>query len=118
FEVVIYGLYQAFGLCGFIVYRTALALAVTAALHRFVAKREPRFLPVIALTGLTVLGAAMLFKERPWLVTILFSVFTLDAVLDLRDGRRGLLFWLLPPVFALWANIHIQFVYGLMLLGL
>src|SRR5262249_8216270 len=48
----------------------------------------------------------------------LFSVFTLDAVLDLRDGRRGLTFWLLPPAFALWANIHIQFVYGLMLLGL
>jgi hypothetical protein len=118
FEVMIYTLYQAFGLCGFIVFRTGMALAVTAALHRFVAKREPRFLHAIGLTGLAVLAVAMLFKERPWLFTILFSIFTLDAVLELRDGRRTVLFWLLPLVFVLWANIHIQFVYGLMLLGL
>ena len=119
FEVLIYVLYQqVFGLCGFLVYRAGMALAVTAALHRFVAKREPRFLHVVGLTGLAVLAVAMLFKERPWLFTILFSIFTLDVILDLRDGRRGVLFWLLPLVFALWANVHIQFVYGLMLLGL
>jgi hypothetical protein len=118
FEVAIYGLYQAFGLCGFIVYRAMLALAVTAALHRFVAKREPRFLHTVGLTGFAVLGVAMLFKERPWLFTILFTTFTLDAILDLREGRRGPLVWLLPLVFVLWANIHIQFVYGLILLVL
>jgi hypothetical protein len=118
FEVVLYGLYQAFGLCGFVVYRCGLSLAVTAALHWFVAKREPRFLHAVGLTGLAVLGVAMLFQERPWLFTVLFSVLTLDAVLDLRAGRRGLTFWLLPPAFALWANTHIQFVYGLMILGL
>jgi hypothetical protein len=118
FEVVLFGLYQAFGLCGFVVYRCALALAVTAALHWFVAKREPRFLYAIGLTGLATLGVAMLFKERPWLVTILCSILTLDVILELRDGRRGVLFWVLPLVFALWANVHIQFVYGLMLLGL
>jgi hypothetical protein len=33
-----------------------------------------------------------------------------------RGDRRRLL--LLPPLFVLWANIHIQFVYGLGLLGL
>jgi hypothetical protein len=118
FEVVLYGLYQAFGLCGVIVFRCGLSLAVTAALHRFVAKREPRFLHAVGLTGLAVLGVAMLFQERPWLFTVLFSVLTLDAVLDLRAGRRGLTFWLLPAAFALWANTHIQFVYGLMILGL
>src|SRR5262249_15265574 len=59
-----------------------------------------------------------LFKQRPWLVTILFGTLTLDAVLDLRAGRRTVLVWLLPPMFAIWANVHIQFVYGLGLLGL
>ena len=118
FELLIYGLYQVFGLCGFIVFRAGMALAVTAALHRFVAKREPRFLHAVGLTGLAVLAVAMLFKERPWLFTILFSIFTLDTILDLRAGRRGVLLWLLPLVFVLWANIHIQFVYGLLLLGL
>jgi hypothetical protein len=118
FEVVLYFLYQGFGLCGFLIFRAAMALGVTGALHRFIAKREPRFLYVVGLTGIAVLAIAMLFKERPWLFTILFSIFTLDVILDLRDGRRGVLFWLLPLVFALWANLHIQFVYGLILLGL
>jgi hypothetical protein len=118
FEVVIYYLYQVFGLCGFLVFRAVMSLAVTAALHRFVAKREPRFLYAVGMTGLATLAMALLFKERPWLFTILFSIFTLEAILDLRDGRHGLLFWLLPLLFALWANLHIQFVYGLILLGL
>ncbi len=118
FEVGIYLLYQAFGLCGFLVFRATMSVAVTAALYRFVAKREPRFLHAVGMTGFAALATAMLFKERPWLFTILFSIFTLDVILQLREGRRGLLFWLLPLVFALWANLHIQFVYGLMLLGL
>src|SRR5205807_1807023 len=33
-------------------------------------------------------------------------------------GKLTLLFWLLPLVYILWASIHIQFVYGLLILGL
>jgi len=34
-----------------------------------------------------------------------------------RTGRVQLLYWL-PPLFVLWANLHIQFIYGLFLVGL
>src|SRR5262249_24792348 len=72
--------------------------------------------------GLLLVLAVLIFypsiSERPWLFTILFSTWTLDVILDARDGKRGWSFWLLPVVFVLWANIHIQFVYGLFLLGL
>jgi hypothetical protein len=60
----------------------------------------------------------MLFSERPWLFTILFGTITLRAVLDIREGRKSLLPRVLPLIFLLWANTHIQFVYGLALLGL
>jgi hypothetical protein len=43
---------------------------------------------------------------------------TLDVLLDLREGRSARGTWLLPIVYILWANLHIQFVYGLFLLGL
>src|SRR5207248_7079233 len=99
-------------------YRVALALAVVAAVHHLIARREPRFLRAALLTGLAVLALAMLFNERPWLFTVLFCTLTLDAVLDLREGRVGPLVWVLPVVYALWASLHIQFVYGLFLLGL
>jgi hypothetical protein len=48
---------------------------------------------------------------------ILFTV-ALTLLLEAqRTGRRQLLYWL-PPVFFLWANLHIQFVYGLLVVGL
>ena len=118
FEVALYGLYSWLGLIGIIVYRVALSFAVTAALHRLVARREPRFLVATLLTGVGVGTISVLFDERPWLFTILFTTLTLDIVLDLRDGRPNRLLWLLPAVYALWANLHIQFVYGLGVLGL
>jgi hypothetical protein len=118
YEVLLFGLFQAFGLAGIVVYRAALALAIVFALHRFVARREPRFLIATSLTAAAVLALAMLFSERPWLFTVLFSILTLQVVLDLRQGKAGWLFWALPFVYVLWANIHIQFVYGLLLLGL
>ncbi len=118
FEVTLYCLYSWLGLAGVIVYRVVLSFAVTAALHRLVARREPRFLVATLLTGVGVAVISVIFDERPWLFTILFTTLTLDVILDLRDGRPNRLLWLLPPFYALWANLHIQFVYGLGLLAL
>ncbi len=61
---------------------------------------------------------ACLMNERPWLFTLLFFTLTLDSVLDLRAGRSGPSIWILPILYALWANLHIQFIYGLFILGL
>jgi hypothetical protein len=118
FEVLLYGLYAWLGLAGVVVYRVALSLAVTSALYRLVARREQPFLVAALLTGLGLLPVALLFNERPWLFTILFTTLTVDVILDLREDRRNLFTWGLPAVFALWANLHIQFVYGLGALAL
>jgi hypothetical protein len=118
FEVLLYGLFQAFGLAGLLVYRVLLALAVLAALHRLVGRREKRFLVGTGLVGLGFLALVMMFTERPWLFTILFSAWTVDVILDLRAGRGNGLVWVLPFCYALWANLHVQFVCGLMLLAL
>jgi hypothetical protein len=118
YELLVWGLYQGLGLVGIILYRAALGLAVVAALHRLVTRREPHFLRATALTAAGALAVAPLLSERPWLFTILFTTLTADAVLDLRAGRTTPLAWLLPALFALWANIHVQFVYGLGVLAL
>jgi hypothetical protein len=118
YELLVFGLFQAFGLAGIIVYRAVLSLAVVAALHRLIARRQPHFLAAASLTAAGTLAIAPLFAERPWLFTILFTTLTLDTILDLRAGIRSRLHWALPTLFVLWANIHIQFVYGLFLLAL
>jgi hypothetical protein len=116
FEVVLYGFRQAFGLLPIVFFRLLLCLGVTGLLHYFIARREPRFLWATGLTGAATLAVAMLFKERPWLLTTLFCVLTLDVVLDLRAGKRTRFVWLLPLAYVVWANVHIQFIYGLILL--
>jgi hypothetical protein len=118
YEVLVYGLYSWLGLAGLIVYRAGLSLAVVAALYRLVARREPHFLRAAGLTAAGTFALAPLLSERPWLFTILFTTLATDVVLDLRAGTPTRLAWLLPACFALWANIHIQFVYGLGVLGL
>src|SRR6267142_4399462 len=119
FGLMLHGLYQALGLTGILLYRIVLSLAVVAALHRLIARREARFGVVAGLLGAAVVALApLLMGERPWLFTILFSIWTLDAILSLREGTTSKRLWLLPLVYYLWANIHIQFVHGLLLLGL
>jgi hypothetical protein len=118
FELLVYGLYRWLGLFGVIVYRVGMMLVVAAGIHRLVAKREPRFTMAIGLVGAALMALAPLVSERPWMFTILFFTLTLDAVLDLREGRSSRWVWLLPFLYALWANLHIQFVYGLFVLAL
>jgi hypothetical protein len=93
-------------------------VAVVAALHRLVRRREPRFLVATGLTAVAALAIAPIYSERPWLFTVLFTILTLDVILDLRAGQASWRVWLLPGLFALWANLHIQFVYGPFLLVL
>jgi hypothetical protein len=118
FGVIVYGLYQTAGFAGISLLRVLLALAVVAALHRLVAKRESRYPVAAGVTCVAVVALLPLLHERPWLFTILFSTLTLDAILDLREGKKTWTVWLLPLVFVVWANLHIQFIYGLFLLGL
>jgi hypothetical protein len=118
FDVVLYLSHQAFGLWAIVLYRLAASVAVTAAVHRLIAKRVPRFLPAFLLTSAVTVTLVPLMNERTWLLTFLFSTLTLDAMFDLRSGTARRTIWLLPVMFTIWANVHIQFVYGLSLLCL
>ncbi len=118
FEVLVYSLYQAFGLIGLVLYSVFFSLMIAVALHALVHRLVPHFPSEIAVTALGLCGIAPLLSPRPWLFTILFFIVELDLLLTARQSGklRGLL--LLPPLFALWANVHIQFSYGLFMLGL
>lgn len=118
FEVLVYGLFQVMGFYGILLYRTCLAYAVAAAIHYFVAKRESRFMVQVYILFPAFLALGLLMTARPWMLTILFSTVTLDLVLDLREGKKRRHLWLFPLLFALWANIHIQFIYGLLMMML
>ena len=119
FGLLLYGLHQALGLRGIVLYRAVLALAVVAAIQRLVSRRGAGFALGAALVAAAAVALTpLLVSERPGLFTILFVALTLDAVFSLREGTATRAVWLLPLCYALWANIHIQVVHGLFVLGL
>jgi len=118
YELAFYKLYQWLGLTGLLLFRLVTCGVVLVAIHRFVLRREPRFWWATGLTALAFVALTNVLYERSWMASILFGLVTLEVVLRLRDGSAGRAVWLLPLVFALWVNLHVQFIHGLALLGL
>ena len=117
FEVLIYGLVTRFGLVGVLIFTYGLLLAIVAALHSLIKKFEPRLAQSMALTALALLAMTRICSPRPWLFTILFFCVELNILVSVRRSRNFKYLLLLLPLFALWANLHIQFLYGFCVLG-
>jgi hypothetical protein len=118
FEVLVYKLYATFGLLGIVLYVGILVVGITAALHHMVKRLQRDFSLVILLTAAGAMCFGHLYTPRPWLFTILFFIVELDIVMHARRTGRLRELLLLPVIFALWSNIHIQFIDGLVVLAL
>lgn len=118
FGVVIYGLYQALGHHGLVLYPLIGGLAVTSALMLLVMRFEWRPPRAIALTAVGLGAMAPVLMPRAYLFTLCFFTLELYVLLDVRETGRTRSLWILPAIFAVWANVHIQFVYGLAVLGI
>ena len=117
FELLIYGLFRWFGLLGILGYAYVMVLAIAVALHSLIRKFEPRLAQSVGLTALALVAMTRIWSPRPWLFTILFFCIELNVLVSVRRSSNFKhLLWLLP-LFALWANLHIQFLYGFCVLG-
>jgi len=118
YELVVVKLFHWLGLAGIVAYSSGMVLAITVALYHMVRRVQRDFSLAVLLSFAAVFCMGRLYTPRPWLFTILLFILELDILMRARrTGRlRGLL-WL-PAIFALWANVHIQFIDGLMVLGL
>jgi hypothetical protein len=82
-------------------------------LYRITRARCGNVLLAIGLTAVAVAGSSIHWLARPHLATLLLTVVFLGI---LESGRRPLL-WLLPPLTALWVNLHAGFIFGLMMIA-
>ncbi len=117
FEIFISRIFDLWGLRGILTATMLMTLACTAALTALLARytKLPRAMLLAAFANLAM---SPLQTPQPWLFTILF--FTVELYLLLQACERNRPAWLLPiiPLSVLWANIHIQFVYGVGLICL
>ena len=115
-NALFYGLYATGGEIGV---RVAAAALVTLAIGLLIAAARVAGANarVAALAGLLTLLLTvenMLIRSQLFTLPLFAGV---SLVLQLRDRRPGLLCWL-PPIFALWANLHGTFSLGLLFVGL
>jgi hypothetical protein len=117
-DVVLYGLVRVFGFVGPVLYSTVLSVGVAALLHALMIRYQPRFSRATALTTVMLIAMAAMLAPRTYMTSILFFLIEIYVLVTARETGRLRPLLVLPPLFAVWANLHIQFVYGLLLLAL
>jgi len=118
YETLMSRSYAWFGLIGIGLYGVLLTLAVAYAVYWMLRRLSGRFW--VACVGTGIVCSAFLFNgmPRPFFFSITLFAVTLTLLLEAnRSGRVKPLYWL-PLIFLLWTNLHIQFIYGLFLIGL
>ena len=110
-QVIFYAVWQVGGSAGIVAAR-AMTLTAFCALTGLIAfRRRGSFYGAIAAALAAACAAQGFALDRPYLFTWLLLAMTM-AILEFR---RGL--WLLPPLFAVWANCHSGYFLGWVVLG-
>ncbi len=118
YEILMSRAYAWFGLIGIGVYGVLLTLGVAYSVYWMLRRLSGNFW--LACIGAGITCSAFLFNgmPRPFFFSITLFAVTLTLLLEAnRSGQIRPLYWL-PLIFMLWANLHIQFIYGLFLVGL
>ncbi len=117
FEFAARAAYHAGGLTAIAVGAALLGMLTVASFHLLFRELTTDRPTLVILTAVAGLGLSRLMTPRPWLISIAFTALTLAILLHARRTGRGRVLYLLAPLFALWVNIHIQFITGLVMLG-
>lgn len=112
-EAIFAGLYDRLGAPGLIGFKVGVSILLAGALYAHLRARGLRS----TLASILVLAAALLmfaglYTVRPQMFSYVCFLALLTCVWQAEDGRQR---WLLalPPVFALWANLHGGFLLGI-----
>jgi hypothetical protein len=117
-EVAIYGAFKAGGLSGILAFRHMLDALTFLTIAWFVLRSSGGRIRPLVVLGLVTASLVPIMLERPWHYTVVLTTLTLHATIEMRNGTSPWRFWWLIPAYALWANLHIQFVLGFGVLGL
>ena len=112
-EVLTYAAYRFGGSSGLVALKLAVLLVALAIISRVVRRAGAAPLVCDVLLLVAVVGSlARLPFVRPQIFSLLMFTAELAVMVAVDRGARKSLMWL-PPVFALWANLHGGFIVGL-----
>jgi len=116
-ELLLYVVYRQFGYVGNVVLFALIGLLTSAAVYATCRRRGVGDLgaAILVLWGMAMaMGSA---NVRPQALTTLCLAICLLLLTLYKKGKARVV-WLLPPLLALWVNVHGGYIIGLALLGL
>lgn len=117
FDVGSYWIVKNFDLASILWFETLMRLAVTALLFSLIRTLSSSLWKTVALTGTAMMAMLWILPPRPGAVSVLLFLAELHILVSARRKANPRLPWIIPALFLVWANIHIEFVTGLFLLG-
>jgi hypothetical protein len=118
YEILVYALFTKLGLMGIVVFTVSMSLLIALVLHGALRRGGLPFTAEVFLVAVALGAMGKVISPRSWLFSILFFTVELFILFHVRRTDRFALLLALPPLFVLWANVHMQFIYGLAVLGL
>ena len=118
YEVLISRSFAEFGLVGLGLFGAGLTFLVALSLFWSLTQLTGRFYTSLLLCTAACMAFLYTLMPRPVFFSMALYAVVLTLILQARrSGNIRLLYWL-PAIFLVWANLHIQFIYGLFLVGL
>ena len=118
FEILVYALFAKLGLMGILVFTVSMSLLIALVLHGALRRAGLPFIAEVFCVAVALCAMSHLISPRSWLFSILFFTVELSILFHVRRTDKIAPLLALPPLFVLWANLHMQFIYGLAVLGL
>jgi hypothetical protein len=120
FETMVAAMDSAFGLRGAPLFAMAMDIAIVVALFVLLRRLSGGFWWAWFLTLAAIWSMSLNWVGvgRPVMLSMLFFVLELGLISLARGANNSRYLYWLPPLFLIWANCHIQFVYGFVPLAL
>ena len=118
YEVLLSRFYDLWAFVGMGLFGTALTVAVAVAVFVMLYRIAGRFWTAWALSLVSFSGFLFNIAPRPLFFSVILFTIVLTLVVEAQRGAQIRLLYWLPLIFVIWANLHIQFIYGLALVGL
>jgi hypothetical protein len=118
FEILVYTLFTKLGLIGILAFTVSMSLLIAFVLHGTLRRMGSPFIVQVFSVAVALGAMSSLLYPRSWLFSILFFTVELFILFNVRRTDKIAPLLALPLIFVLWANLHMQFVYGLAVLVL
>ena len=118
-DVIAYSIFASMGFTGLYIFNAILIALMLWLFYLLLRKFEVPLTLAIFYLLILILGVRYRLEIKPNIFTYLFLVLTLYLIINYKYfGKNPKILFFIPPIFMVWANIHMGVLAGVLLLGI